>query len=101
MSLQQRIEEKKRELEHLSQIKELSLNLCNQLENLEAKLETLADGSEAVALVMSNWNHIIKSVSLASMSLTSYTEQSYENKEDPPLPETLVRLRIHDDVEEQ
>ena len=78
----------------------------------------LTNQSSAVALVMSNWNHIIKSVSLASskyacailmesntnqysVSLTSYTEQSYENKEDPPLPETLVRLRIHDDVEEQ
>lgn len=52
MSLQQRIEEKKRELEHLSQIKELSLNLCNQLENLEAKLETLADGSEGKSFLV-------------------------------------------------
>jgi DASH complex subunit DAD2 len=31
----------------------------------------------------------------------NYTEQDYENKEDPPLPETLVRLRIHDDPEER
>ncbi|KAH3675010.1 hypothetical protein WICMUC_002842 [Wickerhamomyces mucosus] len=66
MSLQQRIDEKKRELESLSNIKALSQNLCEQLENIESKLETLADGTESVALVMSNWNHIIKSVSLAS-----------------------------------
>lgn len=65
---------------------------------------------------MSNWNHIVKSVSLASsmllfkvlcalindftVSLMNYTDQDYENKEEPPLPETLVRLRIHDDTEE-
>jgi DASH complex subunit DAD2 len=46
MSLQQRIEDKKRELDSLTQIRELSRDLCSQLEQLEAKLDTLADGTE-------------------------------------------------------
>lgn len=46
MSLQQRIEDKKRELESLIQVKELSHTLCSQLEQLESKLDTLADGTE-------------------------------------------------------
>ncbi|ODQ62331.1 hypothetical protein WICANDRAFT_25746 [Wickerhamomyces anomalus NRRL Y-366-8] len=97
MSLQQRISEKRKELDSLNQIKQLSENLATQLEQLEAKLDTLSEGSESVAIVLSNWNNIIKSASLASMSLQNYTEGDYENKDDPPLPETLVRLRIDED----
>lgn len=48
MSLQQRIQEKKRELESLQKVEELSQNLCSQLENLETKLDTLADGTEGM-----------------------------------------------------
>lgn len=66
---------------------------------------------------MSNWKHIIKSVSLASskyhklctatvsvltskiVSLANYSEADYENKEEPPLPETLVRLRVDNEEE--
>lgn len=83
MSLQQRISEKRKELDSLNQIKQLSENLATQLEQLEAKLDTLSEGSQckytikcfigawtnshsAVAIVLSNWNNIIKSASLAS-----------------------------------
>lgn len=48
MSLQQRINEKKRELEQLSQVKQLADTLCSQLEQLETKLDTLADGTEGM-----------------------------------------------------
>lgn len=64
---------------------------------------------------MANWTHIIKSVSLASstyicglyfaqtstnvtlVSLANYADADYENTDNPPLPETLVRLRIAED----
>lgn len=46
MSLQQRISEKRKELDSLNQIKQLSENLATQLELLEAKLDTLSEGSE-------------------------------------------------------
>lgn len=46
MSLQQRISEKRKELDSLNQIKQLSENLATQLEQLEAKLDTLSEGSE-------------------------------------------------------
>lgn len=46
MSLQQRISEKRKELESLNQVKQLSQDLAIQLEQLEAKLDTLSDGTE-------------------------------------------------------
>lgn len=58
MSLQQRIEEKKRELEALSQIKGLSHTLCYQLEQLETRLDTLADGTEGQCFPSSLIHHV-------------------------------------------
>jgi len=52
MSLQQRISEKRRELDSLNQIDQLSQDLTNQLEQLEAKLDTLSDGTEGELLLM-------------------------------------------------
>lgn len=46
MSLQTRIEEKRKELEALVQVKDLSEGLVANLEQLESKLDTLSDGTE-------------------------------------------------------
>ena len=45
-ALVQRINEKKEELENLIQLRDLSATLAQQLEMLEQKLGTLADGTE-------------------------------------------------------
>jgi len=44
-----RIEEKKQELESLIALRDLSGNLASQMEQLEEKLSTLADGTEGLA----------------------------------------------------
>ena len=44
--LAQRISEKKQELENLIQLRDLSAALAQQMEMLEEKLGTLADGTE-------------------------------------------------------
>lgn len=41
-----RIEEKRAELAHLQELKELSASVATQMEALESKLATLSDGTE-------------------------------------------------------
>jgi DASH complex subunit DAD2 len=45
-ALQQRINEKRAELENLKQLRELSAGLAGQMEQLEEKLSTLSDGTQ-------------------------------------------------------
>jgi hypothetical protein len=49
--------------------------------------------------VLNNWKSVIRAVALASTSLAKYKEEDYDQKEgvDPPLPETLVRIRLNND----
>lgn len=49
-ALQQRINEKRAELENLKQLRELSAGLAGQMEQLEEKLSTLSDGTQGVFL---------------------------------------------------
>lgn len=64
--LETRLSEKKRELENLLQLQQLSGDLVKELQVLAGKLDTLADGTEAVAAVLQNWGNIIRAVTLAS-----------------------------------
>ncbi|CCE83882.1 Piso0_004478 [Millerozyma farinosa CBS 7064] len=97
--IQQKITEKRAELENLNEIKRFTAVLTNQLDQLQDKLNLMADGTESVALVLSNWQNVIKSVSLASLGLLKYTEKDYE--EGVPLPEGLVRIKLDKDQEEE
>lgn len=65
-ALQARIHEKKSELESLRQLRDLSAGLAGQMQQLEEKLGTLSDGTEAVAAVMANWGSVLRAVSMAS-----------------------------------
>lgn len=65
-ALQARIHEKKGELESLRQLRDLSAGLASQMQQLEEKLATLSDGTEAVAAVMANWGSVLSAVSMAS-----------------------------------
>jgi DASH complex subunit DAD2 len=65
-ALQARINEKKQELASLKELQSLSAGLADQMEQLEQKLATLSDGTEAVATVLSNWHNVLRAISMAS-----------------------------------
>lgn len=65
-ALLQRINEKKAELASLKELQTLSKALADQMEQLEEKLGTLSDGTEAVAAVLSNWHNVLRAISMAS-----------------------------------
>lgn len=64
--LQTRIQEKRAELESLKQLRDLSAGLAGQMQQLEEKLATLSNGTDAVAAVMGNWNTVLRAVYMAS-----------------------------------
>ncbi|KAK5039826.1 DASH complex subunit dad2 [Exophiala sideris] len=64
--LQTRINAKRAELDNLRQLRDLSANLANQLSTLEAKLTTLRDGTQSVALVLANWENVLRAISMAA-----------------------------------
>lgn len=92
LSLQLVVDEKRTELQNLNEIKRFTEILTDQLEQLEEKLDTMSDGAETAALVFSNWQNVMKSVSLASLGLMKYSQKDYE--EQKPLPECLVRIKL-------
>jgi DASH complex subunit DAD2 len=65
-ALQARITEKRAELESLKQLRDLSGGLAGQMQQLEEKLSTLSNGTQAVAEVLSNWNGVLRAVYMAS-----------------------------------
>jgi len=64
--LQARINEKKVELDNLRQLRDLSAGLAGQMQQLEEKLSTLSNGTEAVAAVLGNWNNVLRAIHMAS-----------------------------------
>ncbi|KAI9867187.1 MAG: hypothetical protein M1813_009465 [Trichoglossum hirsutum] len=92
-----RINEKKIELENLKQLRDLSAGLAGQMQMLEEKLATLADGTEAVAAVLSNWHNVLRAINMASSKLPKPQDPEDEHEEakkepEVPLPQTLVRI---------
>lgn len=95
--LQSRIKEKKLELESLKQLRDLSAGLAGQMQQLEEKLGTLSNGTEAVAAVMANWNTVLRAIHMASAAIPKPREteaEEPENETKPQLPQTLVRIPI-------
>ncbi|KAJ4365156.1 DASH complex subunit dad2 [Neocucurbitaria cava] len=90
-----RIAEKKAELANLKDLQALSGGLADQMQMLADKLQTLSDGTEAVAAVLSNWHNVLRAIHMASTKLPRPKEEENVEKEDeagPPLPQTLVRI---------
>ncbi|KAL1895348.1 DASH complex subunit dad2 [Ceratocystis pirilliformis] len=85
-----RISEKKMELDSLKELRDLSAAVATQMENLEQKLATLSDGTEAIALVMGNWHNVLRAISMASSKLAKSVPT--EGDQTPALPQTLVRI---------
>ncbi|OLN95388.1 DASH complex subunit DAD2 [Colletotrichum chlorophyti] len=89
-----RIAEKKAELEHLRELRDLSAAVAGQMEALEQKLATLSDGTEAIAMVIGNWHNVLRAINMASAKLAKPPGDEPTDSEDPslPLPQTLVRI---------
>ncbi|KAL3425798.1 dash complex subunit dad2 [Phlyctema vagabunda] len=91
-----RINEKKAELENLKELRDLSAGLAGQMAMLEEKLSTLSDGTEAVALVLSNWHNVLRAISMASAKLPKAKEpdenEGLNETTELQLPQTLVRI---------
>ncbi|KAK5142055.1 hypothetical protein LTR04_002353 [Oleoguttula sp. CCFEE 6159] len=93
-----RIKEKQLELENLRQLRDLSAGLAGQMQILEEKLATLADGTEAA--VMSNWHNVLRAIHMASTAMPKPGVEDGEQTGDDavkqdsavPLPQTLVRI---------
>ncbi|OQE14328.1 hypothetical protein PENFLA_c039G09418 [Penicillium flavigenum] len=98
-ALSARIAAKKAELENLRQLRDLSGTLAIQMQALDNKISTLKDGTEAVAYVLSNWDNVLRAITLSSNKaggLYEPTESDSKNVEKPRndarLPSTLVRI---------
>lgn len=104
-ALQQRITQKKAELENLKQLRDLSGNLATQMAELEKKLSTLRDGAESVSCVLQNWEGVLSVISMASTKAadTLAPGKDAEEPHTPELPTTLVRIPVEskEDDEQQ
>ncbi|KIW59401.1 hypothetical protein PV05_03853 [Exophiala xenobiotica] len=80
-ALQTRINSKRAELENLLQLRDLSANLANQLSTLEQKLGTLKDGAHSVALVLANWENVLRAINMAAMKVPIPKDQNDNNGE--------------------
>lgn len=94
-----RIASKKAELDNLVQLRDMSNGLARQMEALRTKLETLKDGTEAVACVLANWDNVLRAITMASTKLAvpkdlAGHKANADNKNDTELslPATLVRI---------
>ncbi|SCU77608.1 LADA_0A01310g1_1 [Lachancea dasiensis] len=120
MTLEKDIIAKQKELDALKKINSLTEAMRSQLDGLAKEVVGMHENAESVAQVMRNWDSIIRSISQASLSLLQYSEGDYEvgvwgqNSNDsneshsaedeakqPPLPETLVRVKVDDDQEDK
>lgn len=63
------------------------------MQQLEAKLATLRDGTEAVAEVLGNWSSVLRAIYMASSKVGKLGQDGVgEGGEE--LPQTLVRIPI-------
>lgn len=69
--LQARIAQKRAELTHLQSLRDSSATLASQLSVLETKLSTLKDGAQSVALVLANWDNVLRAIGMAACEFSS------------------------------
>ena len=99
-AIYQKIAEKRANLELLREFKTLTDELANELELISDRLETMRDGTSSVALILSNWQRIIQSISLASLSLLKLTSNG-QNVDRDAYPEPLIRINLDEDGEQE
>lgn len=66
------------------------------MQQLEQKLATLSDGTQAVAEVLGNWSSVLRAIYMASAKVPKPKGEDGEEVADegPELPQTLVRIPI-------
>lgn len=96
---EQKIAEKRQDLERLQEFKQLTEKLADQLEGIGDQLDVMKDGTESVGLILANWQSIINSITMASLGLMKYSKQDYETG--APLPEPLVRVNLDKDAKKE
>lgn len=106
--IEEQISAKKKELESLKKIAQLTDTMKSQLIQLGAEVKEMEKDGSNVANVMSVWDSVTQSISAAGLGLLRYGEDNYkvgewkEPTEDKatdaaekpaiPLPEGLVRV---------
>ncbi|PFH60102.1 hypothetical protein XA68_11457 [Ophiocordyceps unilateralis] len=90
-ALAARIEEKRAELEHLKELRDLSSAMATQMEALEQRLSTLSEGAQAISTVMDNWHSVLGAIHMASARLARPSKPD-EDDASERLPQTLVRI---------
>ncbi|KAL2434817.1 hypothetical protein ABEF95_008060 [Exophiala dermatitidis] len=112
--LQTRIAAKRAELENLQALRDLSANLATQLSTLEEKLGTLRDGSQSVALVLANWENVLRAINMAAMKVPKPADVDESETQDADaegesrvtsgsaqdLPVPLVRIPVQPKTED-
>ncbi|EHY60623.1 hypothetical protein ABEF95_005218 [Exophiala dermatitidis] len=113
--LQTRIAAKRAELENLRALRDLSANLATQLSTLEEKLGTLRDGSQSVALVLANWENVLRAINMAAMKVPKPANVDEDENQDADaagdtrgtsgssaqdLPVPLVRIPVQPKTED-
>ncbi|KAI5952977.1 DAD2 [Candida theae] len=93
-AIYQKIAEKRANLELLREFKTLTDELANELESIGDRLETVRDGTSSVALILSNWQRIIQSISLASLCLLKSTNGPSVDRD--AYPEPLIRINLNE-----
>ncbi|OWB71440.1 hypothetical protein B5S31_g1128 [[Candida] boidinii] len=111
-SLHAKLHNKRKELENLTVIAELTSSINQSLLKFNQDLENLEEEYDQITKISSNWQEIIRSISLASSSLANYQVSDYEDPQDKshgddhktgssgsgrPLPETLIRIKLDEE----
>ncbi|KAJ2960193.1 hypothetical protein NQZ79_g4389 [Umbelopsis isabellina] len=101
----QQIQDKVQELEHLLKIKDMSGQMANYFDELAKSVEGLAGGAQAVSDVLSNWNHVFRTMSMVSprqheseekdAMVAEEADSSSPQQESTQEPPVLVRVPLN------
>ncbi|KAH8553779.1 DASH complex subunit Dad2-domain-containing protein [Umbelopsis sp. PMI_123] len=93
----QQIQDKVRELEHLLKIKDMSAQMASYFDELAKSMEGLAGGAQAVSDVLSNWNHVFRTMSMVAPRRAKdedEEEDTDDKKMETPEETTPVLVRV-------
>lgn len=77
-NLQDKLETKRKELESLKKITELTTTFKNQLVQLNDEIKIIEEKAGNVSNIMEIWDSIIQSISAAGLGLLRYGEENYK-----------------------
>lgn len=85
-----RLAEKQRELDSLMALRQVSATLVKQFTDLEQKMDTMCQGTESVASVLSSWQNVFRAINIAGQQIVN--DEDDDQAPPPNLPEPLVRI---------